>query len=103
MLILNSDVRIHGLRPEMNLGITIINSVFEHFKYDCIITSAVEGKHSRASLHYNGCAVDLRIRHLNKYDIPKIKQAMVDALGPDFDVVLEGNHFHIEYQPKSPY
>ena len=47
-----------------------------------------------------GCGVDLRR--------PPVKAAEIVAdakarLGDDFDVILEGDHIHAEFQPKAPY
>jgi hypothetical protein len=63
------------------------------------ITSAREGNHSENSLHYTGEAIDLRIWYLT----PRQRRIYVDdlkwVLGDDFDVVLEKNHIHVEYDP----
>lgn len=76
----------------------------------CHITSANDGTHSvSGSLHFVGCALDFRTwttRTSQKQIGPKLR-AKIGALlsrtlGPDFDVVTKSNHFHIEYQPKSP-
>jgi len=59
---------------------------------DIFITSVREGTHSAGSLHPLGYAWDMR---------KNIDAVMVDSiLGPDFDVVDETNHIHVEYDPK---
>lgn len=67
----------------------------EEFRFgrDVFVTSIEEGIHSPGSLHYNGNAFDLRP---TRTDIQHIKH----LLGPDFDVVDEQNHYHIEFDPK---
>lgn len=66
------------------------------------ITSGRDGKHSSTSLHYCGRAVDLRIRDLpypektSKLIAGKLKY----ILGSDYDVILESDHIHIEYDPQ---
>jgi hypothetical protein len=70
------------------------------YGYECVVTSVVDGKHSHGSLHYAGYAMDLRTRHLTPTDQSLIVSALKKALTDEFDIVLEENHIHIEYQPK---
>lgn len=89
--------------PVVNLIIQVVNSVFDKAGYDCIVTSIVDGRHSANSLHYRdgkGRAVDFRTRHLPDQETKEaITRAISDALGPEFDVVLESDHVHVEYDP----
>jgi len=65
--------------------------------FELVITSTYEGTHSPGSLHYANQAFDTRLPDPYPADfIPKL----ADRLGPNFDVVEEGNHIHIEYDPK---
>lgn len=103
MLKLKPGVRIIGLRPEIMLAVQVAASVYDKFGYDCVITSGTDGSHSRGSLHYAGQAVDLRTWIVNVEHRRPIRDEIAAALGGDFDVVLESNHIHVEYQPKEPY
>ena len=76
---------------------------------ELIITSGSESssRHSETSLHYPGCALDCRTRHLDLDDKGKMELArpISGDLGPDFDVLFEGagtgnEHIHVEFQPK---
>ena len=96
-------VRIIGIKSEANLGVQIVASVFAKHGIDCVITSVVDGKHSRASIHYSGGAVDFRIRDIPPTLLSSITLEIKEALGGDFDFILEGNHYHMEWQPKEPY
>ncbi|MEM8798865.1 MAG: hypothetical protein AAGF15_02165 [Pseudomonadota bacterium] len=100
---LKSGVRIAGIRPEMVLAILIIERVFADHAVPLVLTSLMEGRHRRASLHYLGCAVDFR-RHQadEKYKTEAVDRDLRAALGGDFDVVLEPTHWHVEFQPKTP-
>ena len=100
MLRIKQGVSILGLKPEALLGIVICSQVFKAFELDCILTSVVDSKHGRGSLHYVGFAFDLRSKHVPSGDLSSITVSLKRALGKEFDVILEGNHFHIEYQPK---
>ncbi len=95
--------RIHGLRPEMILGVLIAEGVFRDNGHDLCITAGIDGKHMDGSLHYAGCAVDLRTRDIPGVEVEIIRKMMQDRLGVDFDVVIEGDHLHFEFQPKKTY
>jgi len=62
-----------------------------------IITSTYEGNHGEGSLHYAHQAYDVRLP-------PRVQLRLYakirEKLGPNFDVVMEGSHYHIEYDPK---
>jgi hypothetical protein len=65
-------------------------------KQELVITSTYEGNHSEGSLHYCNEAVDIRIWKSPR----KVRAAIKQRLGNDYDVIFEGNHIHIEYDPK---
>lgn len=67
---------------------------------DCVITSRFDGLHSENSLHYKGLALDFRTRDLT-FGQQHIWVALCEeALGPHWDVVLEKDHLHVEFDPK---
>lgn len=99
MLRLKPGVRVVGVRQEIVLAITIAHSVFAAHGYTCTVTSIVDGQHSAKSLHYPGCAFDARTRHLADGLAETIANELSEALGVDYDVVLEPTHLHIEFQP----
>ena len=67
------------------------------------VTSANDSKHMAKSLHYEDRAFDIRIRNIMG-DISNNARLWVKAmkiiLGDDYDVILEKDHIHAEYQPK---
>lgn len=77
-----------------------VESVLAHFAVDTVITAGTDGKHMAGSLHYKGLALDVRTRDLKDEDKLPAAAAIRQVLGAGFDVVLEGDHFHIEYDPK---
>lgn len=91
-------VRVRGLSNEILLAIMIAESVYRETEQSMVVTSLTDGKHSANSRHYTGDAVDLRL------PMPTTKLQIVSrliaALGVDYDVVLENDHIHIEYDPK---
>jgi len=92
-------VKIQGIQPEIVATFPVIESAFS--PKEAIITSGRDGKHSPGSLHYSGNAVDLRIRHLVEGESGKILLLLQTWLTDEFDVVLEEDHIHVEFQPKS--
>ena len=98
---LKKGVRITGVRPETVLGMHTCDSVFQKHGIEMVVTSVMEGSHSRASLHYPGCAFDLRNRNVPQELRNEITLELQEALQDDFDVIAEGNHWHVEFQPKT--
>ncbi len=100
MLSLKSDVRITGMRPEILLAAVAAMEVYKAAGHDLMITACVDGKHMTGSLHYAGAAIDIRTRDLPPADVPKVLAQIKTCLGDDFDVLIEVDHIHIEFQPK---
>ncbi len=90
------------VRPQVWDAIETATTVYLEFGYNCVVTSLCDGKHSKNSKHYEGNAVDFRTRHLTDDDVMPIREALVARLGPDYDVILEATHIHVEYDPKEP-
>jgi hypothetical protein len=61
------------------------------------ITSTTDGAHKTGSLHYSGRAVDIRTWHVP--DVEKLAASLRVILGRHYDVVVETDHLHIEYDP----
>ena len=100
MIHIKKGVRIHGIKPEIVLALVIADQVYTALGHELVITSVIDGAHSRASIHYTGGAVDLR---LPGDDGIAARNRIARRVGGDFDVVLESNHIHIEWQPKGAY
>lgn len=79
----------------------VAESVFSAVGAELVVTSVTEGKHSPGSLHYVGLACDLRSNTLTPAQRVAIAQNLKEALGAEFDVVMEATHIHVEFQPKS--
>jgi hypothetical protein len=81
------------------LGIAEV--LFRQFNRELVVTSLTEGEHKTDSLHYKGLAADIRIRHLSaqeQRDVFVRFKNILDYMG--FDVVLEADHIHIEFDFK---
>lgn len=100
MLSIKSTVGLCGMKPEIIPAIIIANEVYAAADHICIITSITDSAHKGASLHYSGCAIDLRTKHVPVEQHAALVSEISARLGPQFDVILEPDHIHIEFQPK---
>ena len=94
---LKDGVLLAGVRSEIVLALFIAADIFSGFRERLIITSLLDGEHMRASLHYVGAAGDIRLPNAH---LDEIMSALHVSLGRNYDVVLESDHIHIEFQPK---
>ena len=102
MLAIKPGVDIFGMRPELLLGIFIAERIWAAFGVELVLTSVRDGKHSETSLHYAGCAADFRTNGIDPDILKEIVRQLKEKLGRDFDVIVEADHIHIEYQPRRP-
>lgn len=99
---IKEGVIIRGIKPEMVLGATIVNSIFRKYGVETVITSALDGQHMTGSKHYEGNALDFRSTGFSEELLPVVLKEMRVCLGENFDVIYEATppHFHVEYDPK---
>lgn len=97
---LKPGVSLKGVQPEMVVGLLISETIFAAHGIELVVTSVTDGVHGVNSLHKKGLAADYRSKTLPKEWIPKVAEALRDALTNEFDVVVEVDHFHIEYDPE---
>ena len=94
------NVDLDGVSDEMWSAALKVDRLTKNlFGREAIITSALDGVHGEGSLHYSGNAMDFRTRDFTAYLKGLYRKETANALGPDFDVVLERTHLHIEYDP----
>lgn len=104
---LKHSVKLAGLTPQMVLAAVIAQSIYARYGQKVTVTSANDSTHGANSLHSRGgeCrAIDLRTNDFFG-DKHALRDALKEALGPEFDVVFEGEgtpneHMHIEWDPK---
>jgi len=97
-MLLKLGVSIERLKRPIRRSLTVIDNIFK--KYDgieAVITSTYEGTHMPSSLHYDDNAIDLRKSPVNSMNIV---EALKKALGISYQIVLESDHIHLEYDPK---
>jgi len=98
-MLIKAGVDISRLKPEIRKRLPgIAGIVWFCTKEEMVITSTYEGSHSEGSLHYANLAVNIRRKAEDETVYWKIKKYLFD----DYDVILEADHIHIEYNPKEP-
>ncbi len=94
---IKSGVRVGGIRPEMVLAYLIAAPILVKHGQEAVITSCTDGKHSKTSRHYIGCAIDLRTRDMDDVTADKAALAIANALGGEYYVAFEKNHIHLQF------
>jgi hypothetical protein len=96
-MLLKLGVSIERLNREIRRALDPVDAVYHAGGEEVVITSTFEGDHKAGSLHYSNDAFDVRMPKNKPGDVA---QEIRRRLGKDFDVVLELDHIHCEYDPK---
>lgn len=101
---LKKSVKLAGLKPEMIPALMVVNEVYAKYNYDCVVTSCMDGKHSKGSRHYLGMALDFRMNTVHEIDQAKITEVVKERLTDEYYVLLEGvgtpnAHLHVQFSP----
>ena len=96
-MLIKAGVDISRLNRETRRSLAKAAKVLKKYEEELVITSTYEGSHGESSLHYCNDAYD--IRKPRDY-APDVAEEIREELGPFFDVVLEGDHVHIEFDPQ---
>lgn len=99
-MIIKKGAKIGGIRPEMIIALMVAERVYDAHGEELVWTEGTGGEHGYGSLHYVGLAIDIRTRYFSKTEAAQVALEIRERLGEDFDVVLEEDHIHIEFQPK---
>lgn len=96
-LLLWAGTSLRGLTRIARRGLDTVYFVFLRHQERCVVTSTDEGTHGAGSLHYGGWAFDLeKPQRSRNVILEECKQ----KLGPGWQIVVEANHWHFEYDPK---
>lgn len=93
--------------PQINFALMLIEAACRrYFKdplWDLELAFGSEGTHSRGSEHYKDDAIDIVLPSHDTAKRKTLLQRAQDAL-PDYqyDLVDEGTHWHLEWDPKRP-
>ena len=103
-MLIKLGVNISLLDRNMRRKLNVIDDFYtKNTNYEAVVTSTYEGSHSPGSLHYCHQAIDIRKpAYIANIPLPVVDfvAQLAQILGEDFDVVLESDHIHIEYDPK---
>ena len=91
-------VFLDGLKQEALYAIDICLLTFHQMALPLVLTSCRDGEHAPYSHHYKGLAFDIRVWDISRR-IPEVCQKLQERLGPDYQVINEENHIHVEYDP----
>jgi len=96
-MLIKAGVDISRLNREIRRSLPRVEAVYDEYLEEFVITSTFEGTHGAGSLHYSNDAYDVRLPREN---VKEIFNAVKEGLGSSYDVIWEGDHIHIEYDPK---
>lgn len=97
-MLLKLGVSIEKLGRNIRRALPHLEDAFERLTHEePVITSTFEGNHSAGSLHYANNAIDVRLPRIRAGEIV---DSLKNSLGGNFDVILEGDHIHVEFDPK---
>jgi hypothetical protein len=98
MLRVKDGVRFHSPAIAMSVAVSVMAAVAREFSIELVITGAVE-RHEFPSLHVTGAALDVRTRDMILSKQVRFAREIRIRLGDGYDVVLESDHLHVEYDP----
>lgn len=96
---LKAGVQLANLSPQIVLALTMADQAYRAIGVSMVVTSISDGKHSAGSLHYSGQAADLRTRTVPVKQRQALRDTIARTVGSEFDVVLESDHIHLEFDP----
>lgn len=95
---IKKGVALAGMSPTLAIATQIVEPILAKYGQELVITSCMDGKHKRSSAHYTGMAIDLRIWDIT--DADRCVEEMQYNLGKNYDVLLENDHIHLEFDPE---
>ena len=92
-----NKVDLSKLRFKARQALWLLIRLFEVDGQNFVITHTYDGMHKDGSLHFKNRAFDGLPPERERDHI--LKQAK-ELMGPDWDIIDEKDHWHIEYDPK---
>jgi hypothetical protein len=85
------------LRKEIRYALQVCSFVYMHRNGELVLYHTDDGEHMEGSLHYKNRAVDVS---LPSQDVDAIVEEIRLFLEPEYDVIVESDHLHVEWDPK---
>jgi pantothenate kinase-related protein Tda10 len=89
-----------GVEPRLLVIACAAANAAQELGLSIVITSGTDGQHMIGSRHGDAAALDFRTRNLARAQVDAWMVAMRRRLGPDYDLVDEVDHIHVEYDPR---
>lgn len=100
-MVLKPGASLKGVQWQMFAGAIIAEPIFVRAGQELVITSGTDSKHMIGTLHQRGLALDFRTRDLKTIAVvTAVAGQLRAALSPAYDVVVEKDHLHLEFDPK---
>jgi hypothetical protein len=96
-MLIKQGVDISRLKKPAREAMQAASDLLSALGDEIVVTSTYEGNHMAGSLHYANKALDFTGRYHFRKEYGSILEKKI---GPDYDVVIEDDHIHIEYHPK---
>lgn len=95
-------VNLTGVREPIWYALGVFEAVYKAHGAKLVVTSLTDGVHPDVkNIHGNGFAADLRTNTLHPDELTAIlSEAKVILFELGFDIVLEKDHIHVEFDPK---
>jgi len=110
MIRIGLKCRLQGIRPELIVALIALEGILrKHGDVVVTISHALDGTHTRASIHYAGGALDIVFSSSLEMEVKRqIVEEFIGSVGQDFDILFEdpgeeNEHIHAEWQPKEAY
>ncbi len=101
-MLLKKGVDQRDVHPTIWYALGLVEGIYRINAVKLVVTSLRDGKHKEGSKHYDGLAVDLRTKNVAIGLLDAVYRSVRNVLEPyGFDVVLEKDHIHVEYDPKA--
>lgn len=97
-MLVKLGVDISKLNREIRRALKYVTQTYNEQSIEPVITSTYEGHHMDSSLHYANDAFDVRSDVSMFFET--VHTRLKERLGPDYDIIREKDHIHIEYDPK---
>ena len=102
-MIVKDGTTLLGLHPKMQIANCIVAVIYFKNGFKFRLTAGVDQfGHSAKSFHPKGRACDWGIQGLSIQQVKDLRDEIDLKLGPDYDIVLEKDHIHGEYDPDNP-
>lgn len=86
-----------GVTPRNLIICAAAANVGQALGLDVTITSGTDGQHMKGSKHYTGEALDIRLLGEQTADF---QRSLAARLGPTYQLILESDHLHVEFDPQ---